>query len=238
MPELNFKYIFHKIQFKNFLKSLKYGRGKLKLAKYSPKLIELMQWKYVEEVNKMLDKGISPLKVHAYIVENGFEISHTLVYQYAKLRKQAIAEGYQMEKLIAPIPIRVPIILNKEIPETQAKINKVKSELDILDTIIQQGFSSLDRYFRGMPIPLKTTLDAISLKNKITDGTHMFLTNYGIEHLKKLEQAKFQVILEVMMSFIPEETHTEVIAAIEKAEDEYYKNTDYYEDYLKAKEGE
>lgn len=210
--------------------------AKKKIKRFSPKLTELSKWTHIEEVNKQLDQGVSPAKVCKWINQKGFSISQPLIYDYDKIRKQAIVEGIQVTKVLNPIK-RVPVITDedKHSPQFQQRKDKVKNELDVLDQIIHRGYNTLQE-FQDRPIPPKLMMDAISLKNNLTKGGHMNLTDYGIAYLKELEQGKFQAVLQALMSFIPEEKRDEAIQAIEKAEDEYYKDTDYYEEYLTAKE--
>ena len=79
-------------------------------------------------------------------------------------------------------------------------------------------------------------MDAIKLKNELTDGNHGFLTNYGMEQLRAIEQNKYELIMNHLISYIPEDKRGEAVSAIEQIEDEYYQGTEYYEEYLRAKE--
>lgn len=201
----------------------------------SPKLLELTKWEKIDKVNSMLDDGISPAKVCEWINKNGFSISVPLIYDYNKMRKQAIIEGIQVTKIINPIQ-RIPVINSKEkqTEHYQDNRNKLKNELDALDHLIQKGYETLVAY-EDRPVSPKLMMEAISLKNNITKGNHMNLTDYGIEYLKELEQKKFQVVLETLLQFVPEDERNQAIEAIEQAEDEFYKDTEYYDEYLKAK---
>lgn len=201
------------------------------MKKISPKIQGLMEWDKIGEVNERLDKGESPIQVHKWIVENGYDISHPMIYEYARLRKQAIIQGIQIEQLITPI--RNPV-LDKRSQPLQRRTDKARTEIEIMDELIQRGYKFI-KDNPDIPVPTRLMMDAIGLKNRLTDGSHMGLTSYGIEYLKELEQGKFQVILQVLMTFIPEDKQEEVIQAIEKAEEEYYQTTDFYEEYTKAK---
>jgi hypothetical protein len=218
---------------------------KFKPMIFSAKLVELINWKYIDVVDNMLDAGESPKKVHTWIVGQGFSISHPLVYEYAKLRKQAIADGINVRKMIVPAIKRVPVLngenkikLNNGFSPFERRQNLAISELEIMDKIIQAGYQTVLEKITENKISISTMMDAIRFKNTLTEGTHNNLTDYGIEYLKRLEQGKYQVIMEVLINFIPEDSREKALEAIEKAEDEYYKGTDFYEEYLKSKEGE
>lgn len=198
--------------------------------KISPKLIELSKWKHIDEINRMLDAGESPNAVSSYINKNGFKISTPMVYEYAKLRKQALMDSIDIEHMLG-----VALKPNKLDIQTRTAASKLKSEIDALDMIIDGGYRTLEEY-KDKPINAKTLMDAISLKAKLTNGSHGFLTNYGMEQLRAIEQNKYQIIMDHLISFIPEEHREVAISQIADIEDEYYQGTEYYEEYLKALE--
>ena len=104
-----------------------------------------------------------------------------------------------------------------------------------MDTIIHLGMSALSN---SPTIKVETALKAIELKNKLTDGKHAGLTNYGLDQLRELEQAKFNAIVEVVMQYIPDDKHDELEAAIAKAEREFYhaRAPELVEEYERAVE--
>lgn len=198
---------------------------------FSPKLIELCKWKHIDEVNKRLDQGDSPNSVCDFINQNGFKISRPLIYQYAKLRKKAIVDGLNIEHMLG---IASQPIIDRSSTSNKSAAAKLKSEIDALDLLIQGGFRTLQEW-GDRPIAPKTMMDAIKLKNDLTDGNHGFLTNYGMEQLRAIEQNKYQLIIDHLVSYIPEDQREEAVNQIEQIEDTYYQGTDYYEEYLKAK---
>lgn len=201
--------------------------------KLSPKLKELCKWHKIDEVNAMLDRGDTPISVSKFINKNGFKISNPLVYEYAKIRKQIIIEHINVEKLIGAAESENTAKVERSSNFNTAK-NRLKSELDVLDTIISRGWDTLqDNEDKAVSIGIM--LQAIKMKNDLTDGSHAFLTNYGMEQLKEVERNKYDLIIDVLMQYIPEDRHDEVRAHIEQVEDEYYQTTDFYEEYLRAK---
>lgn len=203
------------------------------MGKYSsPKIDELLHWNKINEVNTMLDNGVSPSKVCKFINENGFKISAPMIYEYNTVRKSNIANDINFESAINPID------KNKlfEADEVTYVVNKdaVKNELDTLDEIINRGWRTLLKT-PDMPVPPQLMMKAIELKNSITKGGHDHLTNYGIQEIKTIEQGKFKAVLSALLNFVPEEQRESAVNAIEIAEENYYKGTDYYESYLKSK---
>ena len=202
--------------------------AKLNDTKISPKLIELCKWKNINEVNRLLDSGETPNKVCTYINKNGFKISVPMVYEYAKLRKKAMVDGLNIEHMIG---VATKPLIDKKEPTTASSMYKLKSEISALDKIIEGGYNTLLEW-ADRPISPKTMMDAISLKNRLTDGNHGFLTNYGMEQLRAIEKNKYELIIEHLISYIPEDKKQEAVDQIAVIENEYYMGTEYYEEYL------
>ena len=204
---------------------------KILAPKISPKLIEFSQWSKIDEVNKRLDNGESPKAIHRWITENGFNISHPWVYEYAKLRKKALVEGVSMEHILGVMGKGTSVIDVADL--TKSTKEKLRSEIDALDLLIQGGYKTLLEW-GNRPVTPKLMMDAIRLKNDLTDGHHGFLTNFGMEHLRDIENAKYSLVIDHLISYIPDDKKVEAISKISEIEDNYYQNTDYYEEYLRA----
>lgn len=198
--------------------------------KLSPKLQELCKWKYIDQVNDKLDSGETPNSVTSWINKHGFKISNPLIYEYAKIRKKALVDGININHMLG---IASKPLIDKTNPTVKSNRDKLKSEIDALDMIIQGGFNTLKEW-ADRPIAPKTMMDAIKLKNDLTDGNHGFLTNFGMEQLREIEQGKYELIFQHLLSYIPEEQREEAIDRVSLIEDEYYQTTDYYEEYVSA----
>jgi hypothetical protein len=201
--------------------------------KYSPKLVELTKWKYIDVVNQMLDSGESPQHVSDYINSKGFKISHPLVYDYAKLRRQAIVSHISINHLLG-VASNGDVRVEPDPSFDKAKY-QLKSEIDMLDEIINKGYTDWRDIFINKPVTMNMTMAAIRMKNELTAGSNNFLTNYGLDQLRELERNKYDMLIQIIMSYVPEEVRPEVYSKVEEAEDEYYQNTDYYIEYLRAK---
>ena len=199
-------------------------------SRISPKLVEFSRWRFIGEVNDKLDNGFTPNSIHSWVVEHGFSISLSMMYEYAKIRKKALVDGVSMEHLLG---IAGTPMVDKSSPEFQTTRDKLKSEIDALDLIIQRGYELIKKNPETEIAP-KDLMSAIKLKNDLTDGNHGFLTNFGMEHLRDIENAKYSLIIEHLLSYIPEDKRIEAITRIAEIEDNYYQTTDYYEEYLRA----
>ena len=197
----------------------------------SPKLMELCKWKHIQEVNKRLDAGDTPNSVYDFVNANGFKISRPLIYEYAKMRKKALVDGLNIEHMIG---IASQPLIDKNSDTFKSTAQRLKSEIQALDKIIEGGYNTLLEW-SDRPIGPKIMMDAIKLKNELTDGNHGYLTNYGMEQLREIEQNKYELIMEHLVNYIPENLREEAVGKIESIEDEYYQTTDYYEEYLRAR---
>ena len=207
----------------------------LKDLKISPKLKDLAVWEHIDEVNRMLDMGETPNSVHKWINKHGFKISPPLVYDYAKLRKYAVVNSMTMEKILGIEKSKQPKMKTGE--SFNQRKTKLTSELDAIDAIIDIGYNSIQTIWKDKPIPISILMQAIKLKNELTDNQHGFLTPYGIEQLTLMEKEKYQVLTDTLLQFVPEEQREEALNAMEEAEENYYKNcssSQYYEEYLRA----
>lgn len=197
----------------------------------SPKLMSLCKWKKIDEVNAKLDSGESPNQVFKFINKNNFTISCPLVYEYAKIRKKCLVDGINLEHMVG---IATRNLMDTSKPDTRSSIQKLKSEIDALDLLIQGGYNTLQEW-SDRPVSPKNMMDAIKLKNALTDGNHGFLTNYGMEELRAMETEKYDLIIKHLLSYIPQDKQKEAIDKIDVIEDSYYQSTQYYEEYLRSR---
>jgi hypothetical protein len=182
----------------------------------------------------MLMNGVSPHKVSEWCKEMGFTISHPKLYEYKALLQEAITKQITVERILGiGVPKRTPIVL-QALGLTSAK-NLVKNEMEVLDAIVQMGYNALTN---SPTIKIQDALRAIELKNKLTQGTHAGLTNYGLDQLRELEQAKFQAIIQVVLQYLPEDKHDELQEAIALAERTFYEEQapEYLEEYERTLE--
>lgn len=182
------------------------------------KLEKLVKWEHIDEVNTMLLSGVSPKQVSNWCKERDFQISHPKLYEYKDLLQDAISKHITVERLLGiGVPRRTPIQL-QALGIASAK-NMVKNELEVLDGIIQLGFNALQT---TPAVKLQDALRAIELKNKLTGGNHGGLTGHGLDSLRELEQAKFQAIVDVVLTYLPDDKHGELEVAIAEAERAFY----------------
>lgn len=202
------------------------GNGKIKL---SPKLASLLKWEKISFANEMLDSGETPNAVAKWINKNGFKISLPLVYDYAKIRQQCVLNGMSMDTMLG-VSQNATV---KQGDKFNSKKEKLKNELDALNKIIEIGYNSLDHYV-DKPMPVSILMQAIKLKNELTDGYFGGLTEYGLQQLTLLEKQKYDMLVEVLMKYIPDNKKEDATNEMAVAEENFYKHSEYYDEYLRA----
>lgn len=229
------------------------------------KVEKLLKWKKRPFLDKMIDDGVSGNQCLKWCNENGFKISVATMYKYINMRKQSIIEGVTMEALMkSGAEVDMEKLnpkdeeVKKELPKKRRNttknmsrgekikasrdevrkqkvktVNKVKSDMELLDAVIQKGMETLAHMEAVAP---QTAIKAIELKHRITGGKHQGFTTYGLEEIRLREKARENAILVVMLEYIPEEKHDEVIERMEQATKEYYESLGLGEAYAKAME--
>lgn len=203
---------------------------KIKTESKFYKLERLLKWEHREQVDNYLMSGsMSPHKLTIWCKNMGFDISKQKLYDYKELLQRAAAQQVTVEYLLGiGEHRRTPTILKTL--GVGEPMTLVKSEMEVLDTVIQMGFNCL---LTNKVVSIQDTIKAIDMKNKLTDGAHGGLTGYGLDQLRELEEAKFGAIIQVMMRYLPEDKLEEVQEAIEIAERDFYSTyaPQYLDDY-------
>lgn len=190
---------------------------------------------YIEEVNKMLDIPASIQSIKDYLDKQGFNISWSYLSKYRKIRQAYSAEETNLEDFIKKAPVKKLIEDQEKEIQSGSQVNKLKSDLEFLDMVIQSGSDQLKTLIKENDylITIDNVFDAIKLKDKITDGALAGLTQFGIKNLQEVTEQKYMQLLQSMFKHVPDSEKQKVLSELEEVEEEYYKGTDYYEDYLR-----
>lgn len=190
---------------------------------------------FIDEVNKMIDIRTSLAKIKEYLDKQGFIISTQYLSKYRKIRKSLSAEENNLEDFINKAPVAKLIEDQEKEIQEGSQANKLKSDLEFLDMVIQSGSDQLKTLIKENDylITIDNVFDAIKLKDKITDGALAGLTQFGIKNLQEITEKKYMQLLQSMFKYVPDDEKQKVLAELEVVEEDYYKETDYYEDYLR-----
>lgn len=194
-----------------------------------------MESPYIDEVNRMIEAKLSLQSIKAYLDEQGFNISTTYLGTYRRLRKSYSAEENNLEDFINKAPVKKLIEDQEKEIQEGSQVNKLKSDLEFLDMVIQSGSDQLKTLIKENDylITIDNVFDAIKLKDKITDGALAGLTQFGIKNLQEITEKKYMQLLQSIFKHVPDSEKQKVLSELEEVEEDYYKGTDYYEDYLR-----
>lgn len=205
--------------------------------KLPEKLEKLSKEKWIEKLHEKILAGEPLTALHLFVKSKKFEISQSYLNRY---RQYYLSKEREKDKISDFLDGgNVGDFINKDEPITYK--DKIKSNLEYIDNIIQEG----DRQFKKLQkkmeedesilLPPNVVFEAIKLKNQLTGGSDYNLTDYGIEYLQKITEEKYKELMRVMFSYIPEDKKDELIIKLNYKEEEFYSKTDYYEDYLISK---
>lgn len=183
----------------------------------------------------MIDIRISLSEIKKYLDEQGFNISLTYLGRYRRIRKSYSAEENNLEDFINKAPVKKLIEDQEREIQSGSQTNKLKSDLEFLDMVIQSGSDQLKTLIKenDYSITIDNVFKAIELKDKLTDGALAGLTQFGIKNLQEITENKYMQLLQSMFKYVPDSEKQKVLSELEEVEEEYYKGTDYYEDYLR-----
>ena len=197
------------------------------------KIRELMEEPYIGEVDKLIRDNKTLNEIRVFILDKGFKISKAYIGKYKKYLLQENTKDKYLSEFIDENRLSKKIFREPERPIT--KEDKIKSDLVFIDNVIQEGAKRFRDNKEDIPITLYDVFQAISLKDKITGGASYGLTNYGVKCLAQMTEDKYYKIITILMEYIPEDKKEEVIGLVEVAEEDFYKHTEYYEEYLTAR---
>ena len=190
---------------------------------------------YIDEVNRMIDVMASIQSIKDYLDSQGFNISWSYLSRYRKMRKAYSAEENNLEDFINRAPVAKLIEDQEKEIQSSSQVNKLKSDIEFLDMVIQSGSDQLKTLIKENDylITIENVFKAIELKDKLTDGALAGLTQFGIKNLQEITEQKYMQLLQSMFKHVPDSEKQKVLSELEEVEEDYYKGTDYYEDYLR-----
>lgn len=180
--------------------------------------------------------------------EYGLQISKASLSRYRDRRVESIETGKPLEELLDRrrrtgniIDIKTPKEKRSEhelpgggtFEETFDTVEKVYSDIQVLDEIIQKGYNAL-QYTETADIP--HALRAIEIRAKLTDNSMQGLSLVGLRELRMRTQAKHSAMLDSIMKYVPEEQHEELLDYIDEQERAFYDNLDLNEEDRKLTE--
>lgn len=180
--------------------------------------------------------------------EYGLQISKASLTRYRQRRVEAIETGTPLIELLDQrrktgniVDIRTKkekrteheTLDGSSFEDTFNTVEKVYSDIQVLDEIIQKGYNAL-QYTETADIP--HALRAIEIRAKLTDNSMQGLSLVGLRELRMRTQAKHSAMLDSIMKYVPEEKHEELLDYIDEQEKSFYDNLDLNEEDRKLTE--
>lgn len=198
-----------------------------------PKVQEMMDLPYIDDIAKMIKSGKTLREIRIHLLNKGFKISASYIGKF----KEYISQGNVEDKYLLEFldKNRLSDRVFRSPKDRITKEDKLKSDLDFIDDVIQEGAKRFKDDMQNVDITLYDVFQAITLKDKITGGASYGLTNYGVKYLAQLTEEKYYRIISILMEYIPVDKKEEVINLVEATEEDFYSKTEYYEEYLQAR---
>lgn len=213
------------------------SQGSVLMQLYNNKLLR-------SKVDAQLDApdGMTYTELVELCAEYDVEISTASLSRYKKRRQEAIETGKDLEELLdgrkksgSVIDIKTEkekrsehqTLTGDTFEDTFGTVEKVYSDIQVLDEIIQKGYNAL-QYTDTVEIP--HALRAIETRARLTDNSMQGLSLVGLRELRLRSEAKRNAMLESIMKYVPEEQHEELLDYIDEQEEEFYKNLDLTEE--------
>lgn len=198
-----------------------------------PKVQEMMDLPYIDDIAKMIKSGKTLREIRIHLLNKGFKISAAYIGKFKEyISQENVEDKYLLEFLDKN---RLSDRVFRSPKDRITKEDKLKSDLDFIDDVIQEGAKRFKDDMQNVDITLYDVFQAITLKDKITGGASYGLTNYGVKYLAQLTEEKYYRIISILMEYIPVDKKEEVINLVEATEEDFYSKTEYYEEYLQAR---
>lgn len=198
-----------------------------------PKVQEMMDLPYIDDIAKMIKSGKTLREIRVHLLNKGFKISASYIGKFKEyISQENVEDKYLLEFLDKN---RLSDRVFRSPKDRITKEDKLKSDLDFIDDVIQEGAKRFKDDIQNVDITLYDVFQAITLKDKITGGASYGLTNYGVKYLAQLTEEKYYRIISILMEYIPVDKKEEVINLVEATEEDFYSKTEYYEEYLQAR---
>ncbi|UVD42761.1 hypothetical protein [Staphylococcus phage vB_SauM-V1SA22] len=199
------------------------------------------------KVDNAIDEEVSYDDIIDLCKEYDLELSKSAITRYKSKRKEAIENGWDLGELIDKRKkVSATQIQKKENPMKELdsenytpfelatqNVQTIYDDIQILDMIIQKGAKGLNFVETLDPALM---IKAMETKDRITGNQLKGMSFIGLRELMIKQQAQDTAMTEVMLEFIPEDKHEEVLQRMEQLQEEFYKNLDLDEEGRKLKD--
>lgn len=196
------------------------------------------------KVDNALDEDMSYDDIIELCQSYDLELSKSAISRYKSKRKEAIENGWDLGEMIdkrKKTSVKdieekeTPILEVEESPFEQSKkhTQTLYDDVQVLDMIISKGAKGLEFVETLDPALM---IRAMETKDKITGNQLRGMTIVGLRELHIKQTAQETAMSEILLEYIPEDKHEEVLQRMEDLQNEFYKNLDLDEESKKFKE--
>lgn len=196
------------------------------------------------KVDNALDEDMSYDDIIELCQSYDLELSKSAISRYKSKRKEAIENGWDLGEMIdkrKKTSVKdieekeTPILEIEESPFEQSKkhTQTLYDDVQVLDMIISKGAKGLEFVETLDPALM---IRAMETKDKITGNQLRGMTIVGLRELHIKQTAQETAMSEILLEYIPEDKHEEVLQRMEDLQNEFYQNLDLDEESKKFKE--
>lgn len=214
------------------------------MANKGTTLVEMYNDKlFISKVNALLDQKQTLQYIADFAKSYNYDVSLNTIRNYRDKRQESIENNIPLDELIDKRRKSTNILAlgGKEVlpedsqtgagnitltPEAfeEAQGNKkLISVTQVLEEMIQKGYNTMNQ---TEIIDPQLTLKAVDAYHRITGGTSGGLTLQGLQEIRMQQKAMETATAEVIMEYIPEALHEEVLAKMEEKQQAFYDNLD------------
>ncbi|WRW34647.1 hypothetical protein CF5_0157 [Staphylococcus phage CF5] len=196
------------------------------------------------KVDNALDEDMSYDDIIELCQSYDLELSKSAISRYKSKRKEAIENGWDLGEMVdkrKKTSVKdieekeTPILEIEESPFEQSKkhTQTLYDDVQVLDMIISKGAKGLEFVETLDPALM---IRAMETKDKITGNQLRGMTIVGLRELHIKQTAQETAMSEILLEYIPEDKHEEVLQRMEDLQNEFYQNLDLDEESKKFKE--
>lgn len=214
------------------------------MANKGTTLVEMYNDKlFISKVNALLDQKQTLQYIADFAKSYNYDVSLNTIRNYRDKRQESIENNIPLDELIDKRRKSTNILslggkevlpedsqtgagnitLTPEAFEEAQGNKKLISVTQVLEEMIQKGYNTMNQ---TEIIDPQLTLKAVDAYHRITGGTSGGLTLQGLQEIRMQQKAMETATAEVIMEYIPEALHEEVLAKMEEKQQAFYDNLD------------
>lgn len=201
------------------------------------KIKELLTQDWIRELNQLMDTNPSGRTIQNFCKSKGFNISADYSLLYKKYYKTKSTEEHQLDAFFNTKRVSDLAYSRQEEREPLSQSDKLKTDFEYMDLVIQAGAKNLQRQLENGDDVIRPAdvFKAIELKDKLSEGAMLGFTEHGIKYLQEITEEKYIRIINHILKYIAPEVREQLLIELDQIEEDFYKETDYYEDYLRSR---